>query len=156
MRLHLALTLVALAGLAGAPVAAAHHPGAPSPAGVADEHGDPRSALPDSLITQPVAQAEMNEVQADTFSAPGPELPATWCGTETTSNNTANQTVPATTPHLKLIYAYASDQANRFADWDDLLQATVGLLGNYLATQSGERKTLRWDMRTSWSTNQGK
>jgi hypothetical protein len=112
-----------------------------------ETHGDPREALPDSLVTQPVAQAEAGSVEPSTpASATG--LPEAWCGTETTTDDTADAAYPSTTPQLKLIYAYAADQPNRFAEFDDRLQATASLLGRFVAQQSGGRKTLRWDLGT--------
>jgi hypothetical protein len=158
------LSLVVVAALASPSPAAAHDLTASGIAASSDDpHGDPRAALPDTLVTQPVAQAEMGALAPQTFAAAGPNLPETWCGDETTANNTANQTVPASTAHFKLIYAHASDQPNRFGDlpartddqFSNRLQATVSLLGRYIAAQSGERKAPRWDMGSSCATNPG-
>ena len=139
-----AMLAVALLGiLAAAPTASAHsgHEHA------LVDHEDPRQELPDSLITRAVAQAELSTLEPPSFAS-GSD-PETWCGTETTANNTANAVVAAGTPHLKLVYAFASDQPNRFGTVKDRLQATVSLLNRYVASQSGGRKALRWDMGTS-------
>lgn len=118
------------------------------------DHADPRGALPDTLVTQPVAQAEMSSIQPDTaLSATPGSLPETWCGTETTVNRTAGETTPVTSPHYKLIYAYASGQPNDFATWRNPLQANVSLLGRYFASQSQGRKAIRWDMGTDCGTS---
>jgi hypothetical protein len=142
-----------LAVLALAPAALAH-------AGGADEvdvpHGDPRSGLPDALVTETVARAEMGAIEPATLAATTPGLPESWCGDpDPTADNTANAVVPSTTAHFKLVYAHASDQANRFADWSNRLQATASLLDRYVATASGGRKTLRWDVGTSCALNPG-
>jgi hypothetical protein len=110
------------------------------------EHGDPRQALPDTLVTQPVAAEEYGSLEPPSFE--GGSAPETWCGTTTTANNTADAVVPAATPQFKLVYAYASDQPNRFDTLKHRLQANVSLLQRYLAGQSGGRKALRWDMGT--------
>jgi hypothetical protein len=150
------LALLCALALATAPASghAGHdHPGI-SASDSDPTHADPRSAMPDSLVTGPVAQAEMSAVQPDTaFSSTPGTLPETWCGTATTANRTATETTPATSPHYKLIYAYASDQPNDFAAWKDRLQANVSLLGRYLAIQSSGRKAIRWDMGTDCGTN---
>ena len=54
-----------------------------------------------------------------------------------------------TGPQFKLIYAYASDQPDRFAALQDKLQASVSLLTRYMAGQSGGAKTVRFDLGTS-------
>jgi hypothetical protein len=106
-------------------------------------HGDPAAALPDSLITRPVAQAELSgsvAVYLERFGG----LPEAWCGTETTEDTPGG----TDDPHFKVVYAYAAGQPNRFADLDDKLQASVSLLSRYVAGQSGGAKTLRFDMGT--------
>jgi len=114
------------------------------------DHRDPRIALPESLVTQPVAQAEMSAEPTTALSTT--PLPETWCGTPSTGDGATNATVPASAAQLKLVYAYASNQTSRFASFDDKLQANVSLLGRYLAAQSGNRKALRWDMGTDCGT----
>ncbi|HEV2815266.1 MAG TPA: hypothetical protein VGW10_18565, partial [Solirubrobacteraceae bacterium] len=132
--LSLALLFAALSGSA-----AAHE---------LESHGDPRAALPDSLVTEPVARAEIAGTEAITPQA-ATGLPETWCGSETTVDGTVNERFAPSTPQLKLIYAYAADQPNRFAEFKDRLQASVSLINRFVAQQSGGRKTLRWDMGTS-------
>ena len=122
---------------------------APAAAHDGQFHGDPREALPDSLVVQPVEQRELAGTERTTAVAAELQLPETWCGTPTGTDDTANQVSPASVPQIKLVYAYASDQPNRFAQLADRLQANVSLLGRYLAQQSGGRKALRWDMGTS-------
>ena len=111
---------------------------------------DPAAALPDTLVTGPVTQGELSSMPAvaiDDERSGG--LPETWCGTPTTSDDTIDDVAPADGPNFKLIYAYASDQPDRFAALADQLQASVSLLARYLAGQSGGAKTLRLDLGTS-------
>src|SRR3954469_2607343 len=68
-----------------------------------------------------------------------------WCGTQTTANN------PDVTsaPRVKYVYAYPSDQPNRYDEVKDLMQHDAkGIADNY-SEASGGRKTLRWDVGTS-------
>ena len=52
-------------------------------------------------------------------------------------------------PRFKLVYAYPADRPDRFASWQDALQANVALIQRFLASQSGGTKALRVDMGTS-------
>lgn len=138
--------LSALLLLALPSAALAHDFGAPHPHG-ATYHEDPKAALPSTLITQPVAAAELGSL--DPLSVDEGTAPETWCGDELpTTNDTANAVVAAGAPHYKLVYAYAADQTNRFASFKDRLQATVSLLQRFLAIQSDGKKALRWDTGT--------
>lgn len=138
----LSVLLVALALL---PALASAHDEAAEP-----YHGDPRAALPDELVTQPVAAADTAAIEPATPAAvAGGGLPETWCGTERTTDDVANAQTPSSTPQFKLVYAYASDQPNRFATLDDRLQANASIISRFAADQSGARRTLRWDMGTS-------
>jgi hypothetical protein len=68
-----------------------------------------------------------------------------WCGTQTTSNNTD----VTNAPRVKYVYAYPSDQPNRFDDVKDLMQADAKRIADNYSAASGGRKTLRWDVGTS-------
>src|SRR5207247_2351802 len=67
---------------------------------------------------------------------------------ERMSDDTADATVAAGVPYYKLVYAYASDQPDRFATWKDVLQADVSLIGQYMALQDGATRSPRFDMGT--------
>jgi hypothetical protein len=111
--------------------------------GLAGDHLDGRGELAYADVAGTVATVE---------AAAGTEdegLPATWCGTERTSDYTGANTVFAqSSQQFKLVYAYASDTANRFAGWKDALQADVSLIGRFMGAQSGGRRTPRFDMGT--------
>jgi hypothetical protein len=76
-------------------------------------------------------------------------LPTTWCGGERGADDTADSTLTAGQAYYKLVYAYAADQPDRFAQWQDVLQADVSLIGQYMALQDGSTKSPRFDMGTS-------
>jgi hypothetical protein len=136
--------LCAIVALLGLPATAAAHAGLQA-------HGDPAAALPDSLITTPVLQDQWTSptpgLSVDNERSGG--LPEAWCGTETTTDDTVDQLSSDTGPHFKLLYAYASDQPDRFVALADKLQASVSLLTRYMAGQSGGAKTVRFDLGTS-------
>ncbi|HEX8120773.1 MAG TPA: hypothetical protein VF549_05835 [Solirubrobacteraceae bacterium] len=134
------LLLVFALGLLGAPTVAAHG---------LEEHGDPRQALPDRLVTQPVAEAEVAGLEPATPDSAGPGLPETWCGTPTTTDDVAHAAQPADAHVLKLVYAYPTDEPNRFAQLADRLQADASLLSRFVALQSGGRRAPRWETGTS-------
>ena len=127
------------------------------PAGAAaqsiEAHGDPAAELPDDLITRPVLQDRWSSLQPGlgTDNERSGGLPETWCGDElaATFDDTVDQFSSPTGPQCKLVYAYASDQTDRFAQAADKLQASVLLLTRYMAGQSGGAKTVRFDLGTS-------
>jgi hypothetical protein len=140
--LLLSLTLLALAS----GTAVAHDPAlhAPAPASA-----DPAPAHEDTIQELNVDFAGIVARGASAMATTSAAaLPVTWCGDERTTDDTANAVHAASVPQFKLVYAYPSDRANRFAQWKNLLQANVSLIGQFVAQQSGGRKAPRWDMGT--------
>ncbi len=76
-------------------------------------------------------------------------FPLTWCGDERTSDDVLHARNTPTLAQFKVVYAYASDRANRFAAWKDALQADVSLISRFMGAQSGGRKAPRFDMGTN-------
>jgi hypothetical protein len=109
-------------------------------------HSDTATEMPEALVTRPVRQAEMLD-PAPIAVADDVELAETWCGTERTADDTVNAVNPAAAA-VKVVYAYAADQPNRFAAIADRLQANVSLLSRFIGGQSGGRRTIRFDMGT--------
>ncbi|MEA2291898.1 MAG: hypothetical protein QOF17_918 [Solirubrobacteraceae bacterium] len=141
--------LASLAALAVLPAAASAHDET-APVVVRDGlafHSDTGVELPDELVTRPVAQADLLD-PAPIAVADAAELPETWCGSARTDDDRVNAVNPAAAA-VKVIYAYASDQPNRFATVADRLQANVSLLSRFVAGQSGARRTIRFDMGTT-------
>jgi hypothetical protein len=79
----------------------------------------------------------------------GSGLPVTWCGTERTSDDSADAAFDVALPQFKVVYAYAADQPDRFASWRDAIQADASVIGRFLGDQSGGTKAPRFDMGTS-------
>jgi hypothetical protein len=104
-------------------------------------HRDTRGQLEDVNLAEVVQTAE---AQGDS----GDSLPTSWCGDETTGNNTANAATPATKAQFKVVYAYAADRPNRFAGWANALQADVAVVQRFLSAQDGGTKAIRFDMGT--------
>jgi hypothetical protein len=132
----LLLALVALAALPAGALAAAPvvtHVDTPQQVGV-DLAGQVRTSRLAGV------RAPSTAVQA---------LPTTWCGTERSSDDTADSALSPGQAYYKLVYAHASDQPDRFAQWQDVLQADVSLIGQYMAMQDGATKAPRFDMGTS-------
>jgi hypothetical protein len=71
-------------------------------------------------------------------------LPDTWCGAETRTDLGA----PVPAAHIKVVYAYASDQPDRFATWKDDVQRSVEEVERFVGAQSGGTKAIRFDMGT--------
>jgi hypothetical protein len=81
-------------------------------------------------------------------SLPAPWLADTWCGTETTSDNTANA-VDSTSPVIKVVYAYPSDQTDRFGTYTSVIQEQMKTISGLVYATSGQLKSLRLDLGTS-------
>jgi hypothetical protein len=128
--------LVVLFLLAIAPAASAHDDAQP-------DHRDTGAQLAGADINRALAVAGM----ARTVAPDLPQfLPTTWCGSERTTDNTANAAFPSGAAQIKVVYAHANDQADKFATWRDALQTDVSRIEQYLALQTGGRRALRFDM----------
>ncbi|MDA0169478.1 hypothetical protein OJ998_10305 [Solirubrobacter taibaiensis] len=104
-------------------------------------HRDTRSELASVNLAEAVTVAQAQ--------AAGPDgLPALWCGDETTTEGTANASSPESAAHFKVVYAYVADRPNRFAGFQDALQANVAITERFLSAQSGGTKAIRFDMGT--------
>ena len=75
------------------------------------------------------------------------DLSGTWCGTQRTSDDAVNAS--ATGARIKVVYAYAYDQPNRFDSYKDLIQSDVAAVTQWVAGSSGGLRTLRFDTGTS-------
>lgn len=75
-------------------------------------------------------------------------LPATWCGTATTSDIGSPL---SNAPQIKVIYAYAADQTSRFTSYQDKIQADVNTIRQKVDAQSGGTKSVRFDLGSNCS-----
>ena len=136
----LAAVVAALALPAGAQAYGAH--------GKAPTHADTPREIHVNLAAQ-VRRSRLSAVRAVSPATTQQFLPMTWCGTKRTTDDTEHSTLSAGQAYYKLVYAYAADQPDRFAEWADVLQADVSLIGQYMALQGGATKSPRFDMGTS-------
>jgi hypothetical protein len=139
MRFVRSLVLALMLALALAPTAIAHDEAEP-------DHRDAPADLVGANITRTLAIAQL------AGTAP-PNLPQymptnAWCGSRQTADVTEFAAFPATQRQIKVVYAYASGEADRSAQWSDALQADVSNIEQYLALQTGGQRALRFDMGT--------
>jgi hypothetical protein len=134
------LLLVALL-VAAWPIAALASGGGPKPEWVhSDEgdpvpNGDPVNAAADDVAAE-LAQAGVTSVGLET---------APWRGAERATDNPASTSSGS---KIKLVYAYAADQPDRFGGWAGALQANVAVIERFLSAQDGGTKAIRFDMGT--------
>jgi len=116
---------------------------------VAQAHDDPAHRdAPHELDHVALARAvQVARAQAGAQADDG--LPERWCGSSTTSDLAG---AGATRPQLKVVYAHAAGQPDRFALWQHDLQTATSLVQRFLSSQTGGRKALRFDMGTSCGT----
>jgi hypothetical protein len=76
-------------------------------------------------------------------------LPYEWCGEARTTDDTAHDVLPASSPRFKFVYAHPADRPDRFDGWSTAIQGNVALIQRFLASQSGGAKAARIDMGTS-------
>src|SRR3954469_22067648 len=124
----------------GAPASARAHNG---PHG---DHNDTVQELDTVDVVEEVGQAPLRSMDVG-GAAPG--LPTSWCGSETTTDDTADATFDKTLPQFKVIYAYPADRPDRFDQWKDALQADLSLIEQFVSSQVGSTRAPRFDMGTS-------
>lgn len=100
-------------------------------------------------LARQVRMARLAGVRAITVSGSQQFLPTTWCGSERTTDDVADAAQLSDEPVYKVVYAYASDQSDRFDTWKNQLQANVSLIGQFMSLQDGATKSPRFDMGTS-------
>jgi len=104
-----------------------------------------------SLLTHADTREELSlvDVRATAAAAAASDaLPYGWCGDERTTDDVAHAAQTPDSPRFKIVYAHPADRADRFPLWRDAIQANVALVQRFLASQSGGKKALRFDMGT--------
>jgi hypothetical protein len=81
-------------------------------------------------------------------SLPAPWLADTWCGSEGPTDDTVDA-VDSSSPVIKVVYAYPSDQGDRFAAYKSMIQEQIKTISGLVYATSGQRKSLRFDLGTS-------
>src|SRR4051812_24592634 len=110
------------------------------------DHNDTVRELDTVDVVQEVGQARLSAMDVG-VAATG--LPTTWCGSETTTDDTADAAFDKTQPQFKVIYAYPADRTDRFDQWKDALQADLSLIEQFVSSQTGSTRAPRFDMGTS-------
>lgn len=133
------LLLVALA-LVAWPVASLAS-GGPKADWVHSEEGDP---VPKGDPVNAAAEDVAAELAQVGVSSVGLET-APWRGTERSTDNPASTSSGS---KIKLVYAYAADQPDRFAQYAGVMQTDAKAIAETVAATSGGTKTLRFDTGT--------
>jgi hypothetical protein len=117
-------------------------------------HVDTRAELAQAAPSGADASRELG-VPADVPSLGGPagSLPApwladSWCGTETSTNDTAHA-VDTTSAVIKVVYAYPSDQADRFSTYRSVIQEQAKTISGLVYATGSQLKSLRFDLGTA-------
>ena len=115
--------------------------GGPKPEWVHSDEGDPvpngdpvNAAATD--VAAELAQAGVTSVGLET---------APWRGTERATDNPASTSSGS---KIKLVYAYAADQPDRFGQYASIIQTDAKAIAETVAATSGGTKTLRFDTGT--------
>lgn len=146
-----ALIAAAVSLTATHPARAGHAPPAGAPpvlgAPVAVLHADGGElTAQDEALAQAVMRRRLTSITAPPVS--GGQLPDRWCGLKRTSDDTAHG-IHQDQPRIRVVYAHAADQQDRFDELADRLQANVSLLTALIAAETDGRKTIRFDLGTA-------
>ncbi|MGZ4271293.1 MAG: hypothetical protein ACXVSX_19035 [Solirubrobacteraceae bacterium] len=121
-----------------APAAAAHGDDEP-------DHIDTPADLRGADITRTLAIAHLTSTTSPNLAQ---YAPTTWCGSRLTADDSEYAAFSPSQRQIKVVYAYATGQQDRSAQWSDALQANVSNIEQYLAVQTGGARALRFDMGT--------
>lgn len=75
-------------------------------------------------------------------------LPTAWCGEARATDDRLHEAGSVSVPKIKVVEAIPSDGVPR-SDFHDVIQAQVGVMIDHLGRESGERKSLRFDLGTT-------
>ena len=152
---------VLVAFAAAATVASAHHSSALL--GVEEVDGVQNIGGEDVLVTRhgdPLQDFTAGGARSAPSLLPGeadtPEARdiAASCSTiNRTSDDTANATQPASAATIKVIYAYPTDVGNRLSTYGPVIQSGVKSITERIAYETGDTKSLRFDLGTSTGPN---
>ena len=109
------------------------------------DHIDTPADLKGADITRTLAIAHLTSTSPPNLTR---YAPTTWCGSRLTADDSEFAAFPPTQRQIKVVYAYASGQQDRSAQWSQALQADVSNIEQYLAVQTGGARALRFDMGT--------
>ena len=104
-------------------------------------HADTPGELADGSIVRALSTAGA--------AGAGTGLPTSWCGTRLLADDVVDAGQPPGAAVVKVVYAYASDRADRSATWTPALQGNAATIGRFLAEQSAGGRAVGFDMGTS-------
>jgi hypothetical protein len=115
-------------------------------------HADSRQELGEAAASGQASRQLGVPADMPSLGGPAGSLPAPWladasCPTEYTTNDTADA-VNSTGPVIKVIYAYPSDQTDRFQQYRSVIQEQVKTISGLVYATSGQRRSLRFDLGT--------
>lgn len=87
--------------------------------------------------------------QAWAVPSPVPWISPTWCATDAGRMVDDDEHAVVDGPDVKLIYAYAADQPNRFLAYADEMQRTAGQMARVVADSHESAKSIRFDLGTA-------
>ena len=106
----------------------------------------PAAASHEPAIT-PLDPAALGDLAAAPATA-DQRLAETWCGERRTTDDTTNETGSRRDPKIKVIHALPADVAHDPA-YPDTIQSDIRNALGHLAAESGDTKSLRFDLGTS-------
>ena len=109
-----------------------------------ETHGDffPKSNTSNSQVAASTPPKSNSTVAAS--ATPDSNCPVV----ERSTDDATNSFQDPNTPTIKVIYAYASDQPNRFATYGPVIEAGDSALASYVAQEAGNSKSVRFDLGT--------
>jgi hypothetical protein len=116
----------------------------------AEAHGDRIPPGEDARLQQSTTVAAAGRALTRNLvaDAANPTLASTWCGTERSTDDTADASTGAGAS-IKVVYAYPSDVASQFAARRDLIQQDARAIVSSFSVAANGLKTVRFDVGTS-------
>lgn len=109
-------------------------------------HGDELAPLQQLQRTAARAALSFRPSVAALGAGPADHLTSAWCPNPVSQTTDRANTRLGKSAQIKVVYAYASDRPNRFAQYANLLQGTARESALLVANATGGGKTLRFDI----------
>jgi hypothetical protein len=113
---------------------------------VVSRHGDPIG----DFVDEGARTTPADDVPGGTVGSRNSREVAASCNTlNRPTDNTANAVHPASSPVIKVIYAYPVDIGNRLSSYGPVIQSGVKTITERIAFESGNTKSFRFDLGTA-------
>ena len=113
---------------------------------VVSRHGDPIGDFTDDAARSTPAETAPG---AGAGSRQAREVASSCSTLNRSTDNTANAVHPASSPVIKVIYAYPTDVGNRLSTYGPVIQSGVKTITERMAYESGNTKSFRFDLGTA-------